>query len=142
MTVEQRVDRIANTTQDLIESQRRSYEAIADSFIAFQKRNVRFLQSGADLAKLQEENLRAVSDLQNFWKDGSRMVELQQRNVRFFQSWLTSGVDYLRNQAEDNQRAAEAFARSARDQQEGLRKLGEDYFGFAEEIDRKLAAAS
>jgi hypothetical protein len=51
-------------------------------------------------------------------------------------------VDYLRNQAEDNQRAAEAFARSARDQQEGLRKLGEDYVGLAEEIDRKLAAAS
>jgi hypothetical protein len=43
-------------------------------------------------------------------------------------------VDYLRNQAEDNQRAAEAFARSARDQQEGLRKLGEDYVGLAEEV--------
>jgi hypothetical protein len=134
MATSQRMDRIANTTQDLIESQRHSYEAMADSFIAFQKRNVRFLQSGADLAKLQEENVRAASDFQNFWKDGSRMVELQQRNVRFFQSWMTSGVDYLRNQAEDNQRAAEAFARSARDQQEGLRKLGEDYVGLAEEV--------
>lgn len=134
MATSQKMDRIANTTQDLIESQRRSYEAITDSFIAFQKRNVRFLQSGADLAKLQEENLRAASNFQNFWANGSKLVELQQRNVRFFQSWLTSGVDYLRHQAEDNQRAAEAFAESARNQQESLRKLGEDYFGLYEEI--------
>ena len=137
MATSQRMDRIANTTQELIESQRRSYEAMADSFIAFQKRNVRFMQSGRDLAELQRENAQAARDSlssASFWTDGSKLSELQQRNVQFFQSWLTGGVDYLRNQAEHNQQAAEAFARSARAQQESLRKLGEDFFGLYEEM--------
>ena len=131
MATSQRMDRIANTTQDMIEAQRRSYEAVADSFIAFQKRNVRFIQSGMDLAKLQEQNVHAARD---FWASGSKVMELQQRNVQFFQNWLTGGVDYLRNQAEHNQQAAEAFAESARKQQEGLRKLGEDWSGVYEEV--------
>lgn len=130
MTVNERTDRMANTTQEMIEAQRQSYEALMDSFIEFQKRNVQFAQSGMDLAKLQEENYRAVRD---FWTSGMRMMELQQRNVQFFQSWMSGGDDYLRNQAEHNQSAAEAFAESARVQQEGLRKLGEDWVGLYED---------
>lgn len=131
MTVNQRTDRIANTTQEMIEAQRQTYEALTDSFIEFQKRSVRFAQSGADLANLQEENSRVVRD---FWTNGSKLIELQQRNMQFFQSWMTGGVDYLRNQAEHNQRAAEAFAESVRAQQESLRKLGEDWTGLYEEL--------
>lgn len=139
MATSKRMDRIANTTQDMIEAQRRTYEAATDSFIEFQKRNVRFVQSGMDLAELQEHNASAARNIMNsmgsmnFVSSGLKLVELQQRNARFFQSWLTGGVDYLRNQAEHNQRAAEAFAESAHKQQESLRKLGEDYFGLYEE---------
>lgn len=93
MTVNQRTDRIANITQEMIEAQRQSYEALTDSFIAFQKRNVRFFQSGT-----------------------------------------SSGADYLHNQ-----RAAEAFAESARAQQEGLRKLGEEWVGLYEDAATSLA---
>jgi uncharacterized membrane-anchored protein YhcB (DUF1043 family) len=134
------MDRIANTTQDMIEAQRRSFEAMTDSFIGFQKRNVEFFQSGKDLAALQEENTRAAGDLMssmgstNFMNNGMKMMELGQRNAQFFQNWLTGGVNYLRNQAEHNQKTAESFAKSARSQQEGLRKLGEDYFGLYEEM--------
>lgn len=131
MSVNQRADRIANTTQDMIEAQRRTYEAATDSFIEFQKRNVRFAQSGVDLAKLGEQNTRAVRD---FWASSMRLMGLGQRNAQFLQSWMTGGADYLRNQAEHNQQAAEAFAKSARAQQEGLRKLGEDWVGLSQEL--------
>ena len=47
---------------------------------------------------------------------------------------MSGGADYLRNQAEHNQRVAEEFAKSAREQQESLRKLGEDWMSIYEEI--------
>lgn len=140
MATSKKMDRIANTTQDMIEAQRRSYEAMTESFIEFQKRNVRFVQSGQDLGELQERNAEAARDLMNsmgstnFMSTGTRLMELGQRNAQFFQSWLTGGAEYVRNQAEHNQKAAKAFAKSAREQQEGLRKLGEDYFGLYEEM--------
>ena len=130
MSISQRMDRVANTTQEMVEAQRRSYEALTDSFIEFQKRNVRFVQSGFGGLGLQEDNLRAA---QEWWK-GADLMQLQQRNINFLQSWMSGGADYLRNQAEHNQRAAEEFARSARAQQESLRKLGEDWMGVYEEM--------
>jgi roadblock/LC7 domain-containing protein len=92
VAVTERTNRIANTTQEMIEAQRQSYETLTDGFIEFHK-----------------------------------------RNVRFFQNWMTGGADYLRKQAQHNQRTAEAFAESARAQQEGLRKLGEDWIGLYED---------
>ncbi len=130
MSISKRMDRIANTTQEMVEAQRRSYEAITDSFIELQKRNVRFAQSGFGGLGLQEDNLRAA---QEWWK-GADLMQLQQRNINFLQSWMSGGADYLRNQAEHNQRTAEEFAKSARAQQESFRKLGEDWMGVYEEI--------
>jgi hypothetical protein len=134
------MDRIANVTQDMIEAQRQTYETMTDSFIGFQKRNVEFFQSGQDLAELQEHNAEVARDLvgsmgsTNFVTNGTKVMELGQRNAQFFQSWITGGVDYLRNQAQHNQKTAEAFVKSAREQQEGLRKLGEAYSGLYEEV--------
>ena len=132
MSISKRMDRVANTTQEMVEAQRRSYEALTDSFIELQKRNVRFVQSGFGGLGLQEDNLRAA---QEWWKGNNfDPVQLQQRNVNFLQSWMSGGADYLRNQAEHNQHVAEEFAKSARAQQESLRKLGEDWMGIYEEI--------
>jgi hypothetical protein len=123
----------------MIEAQRQTYETMADSFIGFQKRNVEFFQSGQDLAELQEHNAEVARDLvgsmgsTNFMTNGTKVMELGQRNAQFFQSWITGGVDYLHNQAEHNQRSAEAFAESARAQQEGLRKLGEEWVSLYED---------
>jgi hypothetical protein len=134
------MDRIANVTQAMIEAQRQTYETMTDSFIGFQKRNVEFFQSGQDLAELQEHNAEVARDLvgsmgsTNFVTNGTKVMELGQRNAQFFQSWITGGVDYLRNQAQHNQKTAEAFVKSAREQQEGLRKLGEAYSGLYEEV--------
>jgi hypothetical protein len=124
----------------MIEAQRQTYETMTDSFIGFQKRNVEFFQSGQDLAELQEHNAEVARDLvgsmgsTNFVTNGTKVMELGQRNAQFFQSWITGGVDYLRNQAQHNQKTAEAFVKSAREQQEGLRKLGEAYSGLYEEV--------
>lgn len=140
MATSKKMDRIANVTQDMIESQRQTYETMTDSFIGFQKRNVEFFQSGQDLAELQEHNAEVARDLvgsmgsTNFMTNGTKVMELGQRNAQFFQSWITGGVDYLRNQAQHNQKTAEAFVKSAREQQEGLRKLGEAYSGLYEEV--------
>lgn len=127
MATREKMDRMANNAQDVIEAQRRSYEALTDSFIAFQKRNVRFIQSGFGGFGLQEDNLRAA---QEWWKSDTDLAELQQRNAKFAQSWMNGGAEYLKDQAEHNQRAAEELAKSAREQQENLRKLGEDLVGI------------
>lgn len=140
MATSKKMDRIANISQDMIEAQRKTYEAMTDSFIGFQKRNVEFFQSGQDIAELQEHNAEVARDLvssmgsTNFVANGTKVMELGQRNAQFFQSWITGGVDYLRHQAEHNQKAAESFAKSAREQQESLRKLGEEYSGLYEEM--------
>jgi hypothetical protein len=62
------------------------------------------------------------------------VAQLQQRNLGFAQTWLREGAEALREQTENNLRTAEAFARSARKQQEGFRDLGHElikvYEGF------------
>jgi hypothetical protein len=68
----------------------------------------------------QEQNAKAAEQ----WLASSmRVARLQQRNARFAQNWLREGAEALREQTEYNLRTAEAFARSARKQQEGLRTL-------------------
>ena len=60
------------------------------------------------------------------------MAQLQQRNFAFAQKWLREGAEALREQTEHNMRTAEAFARSARKQQEGFRALAEGWTGAYE----------
>lgn len=131
MAIRERMDRMANTSQEAIEAQRRTYETMADSLIELQKRNVRFMQSGFGGLGLAEDNLRAA---QEWWKGSVDPMQLQQRNINFLQSWMSGGAEYLRNQAEHNQQVAEEMAKSARAQQESLRKLGEDWMGVYEEM--------
>jgi hypothetical protein len=56
-------------------------------------------------------------------------MQLQQRNADFAQEWLGGGVEALREQTEQNLRAADAVVRSARKQQEGLQRIGQDWVG-------------
>lgn len=119
------------TAQGIAEAQRRSFEALTDNFVSFQRRNIRLAQGGLEFLKLQESNARAARDL---WTSGMRFMELQQRNFGFAQSWLNNGMELLRGQAEDNGRTAEAFAESVREQQEGLRKLSEEWLGAYERM--------
>jgi hypothetical protein len=120
------IDKMTRTTREITEAQRDSYEALAESFTASQRRGARLAQDGLKFFKLQEDNARAA---QEWFANGVRLMQLQQRNASFAQDWLGGGVEALRDQTEQNLRVADAFARSARKQQEGLQTLGREWVG-------------
>jgi hypothetical protein len=84
-----------------------------------------------EFLRLQEQNAEAA---QQWFASSARVAQLQQRNLGFTQKWLREGAEALREQTEHNLRTAEAFARSARKQQEGFRALVQEsieaYEGF------------
>jgi hypothetical protein len=120
------IERMTRTAGEMADAQRDSYEALAESFAALQRGNVKFAQDALDFLRLQESNARAV---QEWWTNGLRLIELQQRNLRFAQEWLAGGIEVLRDQAEQNRRTAEIFVESARKQQEGFGRLAEEWVG-------------
>lgn len=124
MAVTTNIEKTARTTRRMAEAQRDSYEALAENLSATQRRNIEFAQGGLEFLRLQQDSARAA---QEWFANGVRLLQLQQRNVRFTQNWLTGGVELLREQTEHNRRTVEAFARSGRAQQEGLRSLAEGW---------------
>src|ERR687898_3264041 len=123
------VDNMTRTAREMTEAQRDSYEALTENLAAFQRRSVGLAQGGLGLIKLQEENARAA---QQWFASSVRVAQLQQRSLGFVQDWLREGAEALREQTEHNLRTAEAFARSARKQQEGFRALAEGWTGAYE----------
>jgi hypothetical protein len=118
------VDKITRTAQEITEAQRDSWEALTENLAAAQRRSVGLAQDGMEFLKLQEQNAKAAEQ----WLASSlRVARLQQRNARFAQNWLREGAEALREQTEHNLRMAEAFARSARKQQEGFRALAQGW---------------
>ena len=57
------IEKTTRTVQQIAESQRRAYGALADNFFSFQRRNVGFAQGWINFLKLQESNAKAVHDL-------------------------------------------------------------------------------
>ncbi len=112
------IDRMMRTVQEMTWAQRDSFEALTENIAAAQRRGAGLARDGMDFLRLQEENAKAA----------------QQRNARFVQGWLREGAEALREQTEHNLRTAEAFARSARKQQDGFRALAQElieaYEGF------------
>ena len=126
MATNKDVDVMTRTIGEMSEAQSNSYEALADNFAAFQRRNMDFAQGGLEFLRLQESNARAV---QEWWTTGLKLLQLQQTNISFAQNWLSSGIGALRDQTEQNRSTAEVFVQSARKQQEGFRNLGEKFAG-------------
>jgi hypothetical protein len=124
-------DRMTRTAREMTEAQRESYEALTENLAALQRRSVGLAQDGLGFIRLQEQNSRAA---QEWFASSVKLAQLQQRNLGFAQNWLREGTEALREQTEHNVRTAEAFARSARKQQEGFRSLAqgwvEAYEGF------------
>ncbi len=126
VTTNKGVDTMAQTIGQMSEAQSNSYEALAENFEAFQRRNMDFAQGGLEFLRLQESNARAV---QEWWTNGLKLLQLQQHNISFAQNWLSSGIGALRDQTEQNRSTAEVFVQSARKQQEGFRDLSEGFAG-------------
>ena len=143
------LDKITRTAREMTEAQRDSWEALTENLAAAQRRSVGLAQEGMEFLRLQEQNAKAAEQ----WLASSmKVAQLQQRNARFAQNWLREGAEALREQTEHNLRTAEAFARSARKQQEGFRALAQGWtdayegffspFNYAQEGLRTLQQAT
>ena len=120
------IDKMTRTAREMAEVQRDSYQALAESFTASQRRSAKLAQNGLRFFQLQEDNVRAA---QEWFANGVRLMQLQQRNVDFAQDWFGGGVEAVREQTEQNLRAADVVVRNARKQQEGLQTIGREWAG-------------
>jgi hypothetical protein len=124
-------EKMTRTAREMTEAQRDSYEALAENLAALQRRSVGLAQNGMEFLRLQEQNAKAA---QQWFASSARVAQLQQRNFGLAQQWLREGAEALREQTEHNLRTAEAFAQSARKQQEGFRAIAQElieaYEGF------------
>jgi hypothetical protein len=120
------IDKMTRTAREMAEVQRDSCQALAESFTASQRRSAKLAQNGLRFFQLQEDNVRAA---QEWFANGVRLMQLQQRNVDFAQDWFGGGVEAVREQTEQNLRAADAVVRNARKQQEGLQTIGREWVG-------------
>src|SRR5215212_541616 len=117
---------MARTAREMAETQRDSFEAIADNLAAAQRRGIGLANDGLEFMRLQEDNARAA---QEWFAHGVRLLQLQQRNAEFVQGWMGDAIEVVREQTEQNARTAEAFARAIGRQQESFRTLTQGWVG-------------
>src|ERR671910_2517351 len=110
----------------MAEAQHDSFEALAENFAAAQRRGIGIAEGGLKFMRLQEQNARAA---QEFFANGVRLLQHQQRNAEFVQGWTGEAVEVVREQTEQNARTAEAIARSVSSQQESMRALTRGWVG-------------
>jgi hypothetical protein len=122
----------------MAEAQRDSFEAIAENFAAAQRRSMGLAEGGLEFMRLQEDNARAA---QEFFANGVRLLQFQQRNAEFVQGWMGEAVEVVREQTEQNVRTAEAFAKTASRQQESMRALSQGWVGAYRDFSSPFAYA-
>ena len=132
------IDKTARTAYEMAEAQRDSFEAVAENFAAAQRRTIGLAEGRLEFVRLQEQNARAA---QEFFANGVRLLQLQQKNAEFVQGWTGDAVEVLREQAEHNARTAEAFARAIGRQQESFRTLTQGWMGAYTEFFSPFAYA-
>src|SRR5918998_5188314 len=120
------IDKTARTAHEMAEAQRDSFEALTENFAAAQRRSIGLAEGGLEFMRRQEDNARAT---QEFFANGVRLLQLQQKNAEFVQDWTNDAVEVLREQAEHNAHTAEAFARGVSRQQEAFRALTQGWVG-------------
>jgi hypothetical protein len=120
------IDKTARTAREMAEAQRDSFEAIAENFAAAQRRGIGLAEGGLEFMRMQEDNARAA---QEFFANGVRLLQLQQKNAQFVQGWMGEALEVMREQTEQNARTAESFARAASRQQENMRSLTQGWVG-------------
>jgi hypothetical protein len=108
-------EKMGRTAREMAEAQRDAYEALSENLAAAQRRSIGLANDGLKFVRLQEDNAKAARE---FFANGVKLLQHQQRNAEFVGSWTSDAVEALREQTEHNVRTAEAFARSASKQQE------------------------
>jgi len=132
------IDKTARAAHEMAEAQRDSFEALAENFASAQRRGMGLAEGGLEFVRLQEDNARAA---QEFFANGVKLLQRQQKNAEFVQSWTNDAVGVVREQAEHNARTAEAFARAISRQQEGFRTLTRGWVGAYTDFFSPLAYA-
>jgi len=120
------IDKTTRTVREMAETQRDSFEALAENFAAAQRRTIGIAEGGLEFMRLQEDNARAA---QEWFANGVRLLQLQQKNAEFVQGWMGEALEVVREQTEQNAHTAEHFARAASRQQENMRSLTQGWVG-------------
>jgi hypothetical protein len=120
------IDKTARTAREMAQTQRDSFEAIAENLAAAQRRTIGIAEGGLEFVRLQEQNARAA---QEFFANGVKLLQLQGRNSEFVQGWMGEALEVVRDQTEQNVRTAEVIARTVSRQQEGFRALTQTWAG-------------
>src|SRR5215218_7957745 len=132
------IDNTTRTVRLMAEAQRDAYEALTENLAAAQRRSIGLANGGLEFMRLQEESARAA---QEWFANGVRLLQLQQRNAEFVQGCTTDAVEALGEQTDHNVRTAEAFAQVVSNQQEGLRALTQGWTGAYREFFSPIAYA-
>lgn len=129
-------DRLNEAAWNLSNAAREANQAIANSAVAAQDRNMKFAQStfenGVEVLKSHAESTRALMDelVQEPSKDraifqsvADNAVAAQERNVRFAQSFVQNGTEVLKSHAEDTRALMQTLAEQTQKQQEAFQLL-------------------
>ncbi len=137
-TTAKNIDKTARTAYEMAEAQRDSFEALAENFASAQRRGIGLAEGGLEFVRMQEDNARAA---QEFFANGVRLLQRQQKSAEFVQNWTNDAVEVVREQAEHNARTAEAFARTVGRQQEAFGSLARGWAGAYQDFFSPFAFA-
>src|SRR6266704_6851566 len=140
-------NKVNNAAWNLSISIRESNQAIADSAVSAQERNMKFAQSifenSVELLKSHAEHTRSMMEefvgepeksQALFQTMASSAVAAQERNVKFAQSFLQNGTEVLKSHGESTRALMQTLDEQSQKQQEAFQTLAREtwdaYMGF------------
>jgi hypothetical protein len=140
-------NKVNDAAWNLSKSVRESNQAIADSVVAAQERNMKFAQSiienEVELLKSHAEHTRSFMEefvgepekSQAFFQTiANSAVAAQERNVKFAQSLLEHGTELLKSHSESTRTLMQTLAEQTQKQQEACQTIAREawdaYIGF------------
>ncbi len=140
-------NKVNEATQSLIQSLRESNQAVMESAVAAQERNVKFAQSvlenGIEALKSHAESTRAlVQDVSQKQPEAFQLiadsaVAAQERNIQFAQGVLENGIEVLKSHAESTRSLTHTLLEQSQEQREAFQTLVQE----SVEVYRKLLFA-
>jgi nitrogen-specific signal transduction histidine kinase len=131
---------IEDTPEKLIQAMRAMDQAVIKSITAAQQRSMNyarglfeggvetFKENTRDTRTLMESLIEQPSEPQQaFQAVMSNAVAVQERNIKYAQDIMQSGVEVLKGQIESNRTLMYALAEQSQKQQEALQKLTQEF---------------
>jgi len=128
--------RVNDATWNLTESLRETNEAIVESTVEAQKRNLAFAQNtfenGVELLKshadstrnlISEQTEQSQKETVDFQAWANSAIAAQERNVRYAQSIIQNGTDVLKSHVESTRTLMQTLAEQSQKQQETFQAL-------------------